>query len=166
MADTEADWVSVAGLVFSSIAATGAIIAAVAAVLAYMLQRSLAKSRQRLIKGDVLLKNIQSLIVTFADVRATAKEDSSPQRAEKLRLLSRDLRYIETVIKSLHPGIGEKFEHWHVTPDDEGCHVSGVVDYELGFLGADTGSKYERFFCAKAAELGNIQDDFFEEINA
>ncbi len=76
MSDIEPDWVSAAGTVFSAFAAIGA---AVAAFLAYRLQRSIAKSRQQFIKREVLLEKIQLLIVAFADVRATSKEISSPK---------------------------------------------------------------------------------------
>ena len=76
------------------------------------------------------------------------------------------MRYTETVIKSLHPDIGDKIEHWRITPNDEGKHISGVVDHELAFLGANVGEQYEDLFSSKSAELRDIQDNVFAELNA
>src|SRR5690606_21372924 len=115
--EIEPDWVSAVATIFAGIAT---IAAAIAAILAYKLQRALAESRLQLLKGDALLKNIQSLIATFADIHATAKKDWSKERIETLRLLSENIRYTETVIKSLNPSIGARVEEWRISPDDQG----------------------------------------------
>jgi len=163
MAEIEPDWVSAAATVFAGIAT---IAAAIAAILAYRLQRALAESRQQLLKGDTLLKNIQSLIATFADVHATAKQDWSTERTEKLRLLSENIRYTETVIKSLNPEIGARVEEWRISKDGQGDSILRVVDYVLGGVGAIIGDKYDAFLFSKAEDLRKIQDEIFKEMSA
>ncbi|MTT53107.1 hypothetical protein F1529_11495 [Alcanivorax sp. VBW004] len=163
MSEVEPNWISAVAAVLSGVAT---IAAAIAAFLAFKLQQSLAKTREELLKGDSLLKNIQLFITTFADVHATAKEVSSEERREKLGLLSRNLQYTETIIKSLNPGIGAKIEKWRVSPDSEGNNIARVVDHALGGIGATVGDKYDDFLFAKAEELRRIQDIVFEEMRA
>jgi len=163
MPEIEPDWVSAMATVFAGIATFAA---AVTACLAYKLQRALAKSRQQLIKDDSLLKNIQSLIVFFANIHATAKQDWSAERTEKLRSLYENLRYTETVIKSLNPSIGEKVEKWRISSDAQGDNIPRVAGYLLGGVGAIIGDKYDHFLFSKAEDLRRIQDEVFEEISA
>lgn len=146
--------------------AAATIFAAVTAWLAYKLQRDIARNRQELLKGDVLVKEIQSLITVFADIHATAKEDWSDERKEALAALSGELRYTKTVIKSLHPGIGQKIEQWHISKDEQNNSIPRVVEYALGEMGAIIGDKYDKFLFAKAEELRKIQDDLFKEMVA
>jgi hypothetical protein len=152
MLEIESAWVSAAATAFAGVATTAA---AVTTFLAYRLQRSLARSRKQLLKGDILLRNIQSLIATFADIHATAKQDGAIERAEKLRELAENIRYTVTVIKSLHPGIGKEVEEWRTSSD-----------YILAGHGAIIGDKYDQFLFSKAEGLRKIQDQVFEEINA
>lgn len=163
MPDIEPDWVSAVATVFAGIAT---IAAAFTAMLAYRLQKVMVRSRQQLLKSDILLNNIQSLIAAFADIHATAKEDWSPERIERLRSLSRDLRYRETVVKSLQPSVGEKIERWRISLDCQGNSIPRVVDYALGGIGAIIGDKYDDFLFLKAEELRKIQEDVFEEMSA
>jgi len=163
MLEIESAWVSAAATAFAGVATTAA---AVTTFLAYRLQRSLARSRKQLLKGDILLRNIQSLIATFADIHATAKQDGSIERTEKLRELAENIRYTVTVIKSLHPGIGKEVEEWRTSSDNEGNSVIRVVDYILAGHGAIIGDKYDQFLFSKAEDLRKIQDQVFEEINA
>lgn len=162
MPELEPHWVSAAATVFSGIAT---IAAARAATLAYRLQQALAESRQQLLKGDTLLKNIQSLIATFADVHATARQDWSTERTEKLRLLSENIRYTETVIKSLNSKIGARVEEWRISNDSQGNSIPRVVDYVLGRIGATVGDKYDAFLFSKAEDLRMIQDEVFKELS-
>lgn len=163
MLEIEPDWVSAAATFFAGIAT---IAAAFTAIFAYRLQRAMAVSRQQILKGDNLLKNIQSLIATFADIHATAKQDWSPDRTEKLRSLSEDIRYTETVIKSLNPALGAKVEEWRISSDSQGDSIPRIVDYILGGAGAIIGDKYDSFLFSKASELRKIQDEMFKEIGA
>lgn len=163
MPEIEPDWVAAIATVFAGIATFAA---AVTAYFAYKLQRNLVKSKQQLIKSDNLLKNIQSLIVTFANIHATAKQDWSTERTEKLRSLNENLRYTETVIRSLNPSIGEKVEKWRISPDAHGDSISRIAGYILGGLGATIGDKYDHFLFSKAEDLRRIQDEVFEEISA
>lgn len=163
MAEIEPDWVSAVATIFAGIATFAA---AIAAILAYKLQRALAESRLQLLKGDALLKNIQSLIATFADIHATAKKDWSKERIETLRLLSENIRYTETVIKSLNPSIGARVEEWRISPDDQGNSIPRVVDYVLGGMGATIGDQYDDFLFSKAEDLRKIQDEAFKVMNA
>ncbi|PAU73942.1 hypothetical protein [Halomonas salipaludis] len=163
MPEIEPDWVSAAATAFAGVAT---IAAAFTAFLAYRLQRALARSRKQLLKGDTLLKNIQSLVATFADIHATAKQDWSTERTEKLRALSARIRYTETVVKSLSPDIGTKVEEWRISSDNEGNSIPRVVDYILGGMGAIIGDKYDEFLFSKAEDLRRIQDQVFEEIGA
>ncbi|WP_298845731.1 hypothetical protein [uncultured Salinicola sp.] len=163
MPEVHPDWVSATATVFAGMAT---IAAAFTAILAYRLQRALAESRQQFFKGENLLKNIQSLIANFADIHATAKQDWSKERTQKIRTLSESLRYTETVIKSLNPGIGAKVEEWRISADGQGDSIPRVVDYILGGLGAITGDKYDDFLFSKAADLRRIQDEVFEEMSA
>lgn len=163
MPEIEPDWVSAVATVFAGIATFAA---AVTACFAYKLQRTLAKSRQQLIKGDSLLKNIQSLIVTFANVHATAKKDWSTERTEKLRSLYKNLLYTETVIKSLNPNVGGKVEKWRISSNAQGDSIPRIAGYILGGLGATVGDKYDQFLFSKAEDLRRIQDEVFEEISA
>ncbi|OXY81361.1 hypothetical protein B6S08_12790 [Oceanimonas doudoroffii] len=136
--------------------------AAFTAFLAYRLQRALVESRQQLLKGDHLFKNIQSLIIIFANIHATAKQDWSPDRTAKLRSLSEEVRYIETVIKSLNPDIGTKVEEWLSSTDRHGDSIPKVVDCILGGAGAIIGDKYDNFLYSKASELREILDEIFK----
>lgn len=163
MPEIEPDWVSAGATVFAGLATLAA---AVSACLAYKLQQAIARSRQQLLKGDNLLKNIQLLIATFADIHATAKQDWSPERTEKLRSLDERLRYTETVIKSLNPRIGAQVEEWRVSQDSKGDSVIRVVSFILGGTGAIIGDKYDDFLFSKSAELRRIQDDVFNDISA
>ena len=161
MPEFEPEWVSA---IATGLAGIATIAAAFTTFLAYRLQRALAKNRQQLLKGDTLLKKIQSLIASFADIHATAKQDWSSERADKIHTLSVDIRYTETVIKSLHPGIGMKVEQWRISTNNEGESISRVVDYILGGVGAIIGDKYDDFLFSKAEELRKIQDLAFEEV--
>jgi|GEM_PF-5459557 len=163
MPEIDPDWVSAGATVFAGLATLAA---AVAACFAYKLQRAITKSRQQLLKGDNLLKNIQLLIATFADVHATAKQGWSPERTEKLGSLDERLRYTETVIKSLNPKIGAQVEQWRVSSDAKGDSVTRVVSFILGGTGAVIGDKYDDFLFSKAAQLRAIQDSVFNEISA
>lgn len=95
MPEIEPSWVSA---IATSLAGFATIAAAFTTFLAYRLQRALVKSRKQLLKGDTLIKNVQSLIATFADIHATAKQDWSTERTEKLQKLSTHIRYTETVL--------------------------------------------------------------------
>ncbi|QJX02742.1 hypothetical protein HML84_16030 [Alcanivorax sp. IO_7] len=117
-------------------------------------------------KDEALLKNIQSLIVTFANIHATAKQDWSTGRIERLRSLAGNLRYAETVIKSLNPSIGAKVERWRISSDADNESIQRVVEYILGGLGAIIGDKYDDFLFSKAEDLRRIQDDAFEDISS
>ncbi|MBM1145599.1 hypothetical protein GN155_017580, partial [Alcanivorax sp. ZXX171] len=136
--DIEPDWISATATVFAGVATAAA---AFTAILAYRLQRTLAESRRQLLKDEALLKNIQSLIVTFANIHATAKQDWSTGRIERLRSLAGNLRYAETVIKSLNPSIGAKVERWRISSDADNESIQRVVEYILGGLGAIIGDK-------------------------
>lgn len=156
MPDIDPSWFSAAATLF----------AAVTTGFAYKLQRDIARARQQLLKGDVLLKRMQHLIAIFADIHATAKEEWSDERSKKLADLSGELRYSKTVIKSLHPNIGEKIECWHTGKDKQHNSISGVIEYTLGQIGANIGDKYDEFLFAKAEELRKIQDHLFKEMSA
>ncbi|OOE84025.1 hypothetical protein BZG72_04325 [Salinivibrio sp. PR6] len=162
MSEVDPDWVSAGATVFAGVATLAA---AVASCFAYKLQRAITKGRQQLLKGDDLLKNMQLLIATFADVHATAKQDWSPERTEKLRSLDERLRYTETVIKSLNPQIGEQVEQWRISSDAKGDSVTRVVSLILGGTGAIIGAKYDDFLFSKAAQLREIQDSIFNEMS-
>lgn len=163
MSEIDPDWVSAGATVFAGLATLAA---AVTACFAYKLQRVITKSRQQLLKGDNLLKNIQLLIATFADVHATAKQNWSPERTEKLRSLDERLRYTETVIESLNPQIGAQVNQWRISLDAKGDSVTRVVSFILGANGAIIGDKYDDFLFSKAAQLREIQDSVFNEMSA
>lgn len=154
--DIDPGWFSAAATLF----------AAVTTGFAYKLQRDIARTRQALLKGDVLLKRMQYLIAIFADIHATAKEEWSDERSKKLADLSKELRYSKTVIKSLHPSTGEKIECWHSGTDKQHDSIPRVIEYTLGEIGANIADKYDEFLFAKSEELRKIQDDLFKEMGA
>jgi hypothetical protein len=163
MPDIDPNWFSAIATIFAAVATAAA---AITTHLAYKFHRSIEKNRQYLLKGEVLLKNIQSLIVTFANVHATAKEDCSVERTEKLRLLSKEIKYTATIIASLSPTVGAKIESWRISKDRKGDSIPRIVDYILCGTGAIIGDNHDDFLFKKSTELRTIQDELFKEISS
>ena len=159
MPSIDPDWVSVTSAIFTGVAT-------VITYLAYRFHRSLEKNRQYLLKGDALLKNFQSLIITFANVHATAKEDCSNERSEKIRSLSKEIKYTSIIIASLNPDVGAQIESWRLSKDSKGDSLPRTVDYMLGNLGGSIGDNDYDFLYKKLSELRAIQDDIFKTMSA
>lgn len=157
------DWITAITAIFATFSA---IAAAIAAWQAYRLQANVEGARIRLLKGEAELQNLQKYIVIFANIIATAKEEWSTERNEKLKLLSSDLRYTAIVMQSLSPEIGGKLEKWKLKKDSENNSVPRIVDFILASSGAAIGEEYDYFFKQKSAELREIQDEYFKSVSA
>lgn len=163
MCELKPEWISA---ISAALAALAAFFALIAARYTYKLQKSIEKNRQAELINDALIKNIQSLLVTFANIRATTDEDWSPERTSKLQALSNELRYTCTVIESLNATIGEKIKLWRIEQSSEGYSISREIDYVLGNLGAGSGEKYNKFFSEKSESLIAIRNLAYKELIA
>ncbi|MCP3942834.1 MAG: hypothetical protein GY710_15295 [Desulfobacteraceae bacterium] len=162
MTEIDLNWISA---ISTACAMVASVAASITAILTYKFHRSLEKKKLSLLKEEVLLKNIQSLIVIFANIRAKAKEDYSVERREELKSLSQEINYTVIIIASLSSDIGTQIELWRVSKDSNGNNIPYVVNYIFGNLGT-IGNNYDDFLCKKSIELREIQNYLFKKINA
>ena len=148
----------------ASLSAVAAFASAGTAVLAHRLQASIAQSRKEFVKKDILLQKVQSLVVDFAEIRATANERWSDQRSERLSLLAARLRHTAAMVESLDAKVGARLSLWKDSGDSNGNNLSQVVDYELGSVGIAQSAAYDTFLLTKANELCLLRDSIFDQI--
>lgn len=163
MCELKPEWISA---ISAALAALAAFFSLIAARYTYKLQKSIEKNRQAELINEALIKNIQSLLLTFANIRAAASGDWSPERTSKLQTLSDELRYTCTVIESLNEVIGEKIRLWRIEKSSEGYSIPREIDYVLGNMGAISGEKYNNFFSEKSAKLIAIRNEAYKEVIA
>lgn len=163
MCELKPEWISA---ISAALAALAAFCALIAARYTYKLQKSIEKNRQAELINDALIKNIQSLLLIFANIRAAANEDWSPERTSKLQALSNELHYTCTVIESLNETIGEKIRLWRIGQSSEGYSIHREIDCMLGKMGAISGEKYNKFFSEKSEKLIAIRNEAYKEVIA
>ena len=164
------NWINAVAASFTFIAAIFSTVAAIAAAItakrAHSFQQQIEKSRHQLSKLELTLRNLQELMVTFAEVQAISESVYSDDRKQQLKEHAHELRKKITIIDSLHPEIGYNLNLWRAEKDHLGNSISQIVDYELGNIGAIVGDKYNDFFYRKSRELSVIQTMLLNEISA
>lgn len=156
------DWISAIAAVFSFLATS---LAAWVAYGAKKLQKAIAKSSIGLVENELLLKNFQTLIATFAEIVAVATSEWSSDRTERLRLLSDKLKVTEAIIGSLDASVGDELQKWRQYKDSNRHSICIVVNNSLAFHGAIIGSTQEKFLGERAHELKKIQKNILNRIN-
>ena len=155
------EWISV---IVASISAFTTIITCVIAYKVFNWHRDIESNKQIIIRNEILIVNLQSVLVTFANIHATAKEEWSDERSKKLTFLSNELNYKIIVVSSLNIDIGNKLTEWQGVKGDDGNSISYVIHMILGSLGAIIGTKYDEFLLEKATSLRKIQDELYSSM--
>ena len=156
------DWIAAIAAVCSFVATA---LAALVANRAQKLQKAIAKSSICLVENELLLKNFQTLIATFAEIAAVATAEWSNDRTERLRLLSDKLKATEAIIGSLDSSVGDELRSWRQYNDMNRQSIYIVVNHSLAFCGGIIGQAQENFLNERAEELRRIQKNILNRIN-
>jgi len=158
-------------IITATFAAFSAVVSAFAALkanstakIALKFQRQLEENQQQLMKNEFLLKNYQTLIATFAQIEAIAKDGWSQERSSLLEEMSKKLTLNCAIVKSLNREIGSMIQQWERSIDSDGNSIPRIITMTLGHTGSIINDKYDKFFTRKSDELYKIQEKIFSLI--
>lgn len=151
-------------LIVTAAAAIAAMSSAYTAHSTLQQQREAEKNKYQFIKTEIVLKKFQEILLTFAEINATAQHSWSTDRAKILKELTLNLRDLITVVSTLDPEIGQKLHNWRTVKDKNNDSIPRTVDYILGQNNSIIGEDQKSFMLKKAEELRSIQDELFKTV--